>query len=496
MKTFQRWLLDHKDERTPVGDLARYILTGKECPEEDNSPDVWTRSFRKAFELYQKECPPNRESGFANPKLQAEHPPFRDARFANARLQKERPPIRDSRFANAKLASIAESFQVKEGKGFWEAFIRQVLAISVIVIGVVVLVPVTYFVLNVLTFGLFLPSIRDGIRIPLLIVLNVCPYYLCYAIITKYYFRRQRHAKRVRVNALAALSQRRADPVLYLRSFADDETVNPISRGQKTYEEDLALTLNDFGPVIAVGIPKERDSPLGATRIYLKDKNWTENVKSLIDISQLIVIQAGSTEGVISELEALLERADPRKVIMSFLSWQHLDSETRRLKYQLFRSKVDGIMNQSPSPVTIKLPDNIGTAPFLVFSRDWIPELVEVSRSKRWLYRFSSSLFVTEALRPLLRERNFKLSWQKNVPYFIFLLWLAFGLAWAVVRSLIVRYLKVPGIILLLDGAFLPACALVLAWAPANVILALCRKLASLVPKRKGAERVNPAARR
>jgi hypothetical protein len=356
------------------------------------------------------------------------------------------------------------------------------------VIGVIALVPITNFVLGVLTLGLFDPRVSDGIRMPIIIVGNACSYYLCYAIIAKYFFRRLRHAKRVRLDALAALSTRAADPILYLRSFADDATANPLSRGQKTYEEDLALALNTIGPVIAVGKPLERDSPLGATRIYLHEKHWPENVRSLIDISQLIVIQAGRTKGVMLELEALLERANPRKVIMSFLSWQHLDRRTRRLEYQLFRNNVDSFMNRSPSPVTIKLPENIGNAPFLVFSRDWIPELIEVSRSKRWFYRFSSSLFVTEALRPLLRDRNLKLDWQKNVPYCLFISWLVFGLAWAVFRPLIVSHIKEPALIFLLDGPSILACAIVLGWSLVNMTLGFFRILAGLVPKRKGAE--------
>jgi hypothetical protein len=393
----------------------------------------------------------------------------------------------DSRFANPKLAEIAESFQVKPGKGFGHSLVIELGAYLWIVVALIVSAIIVFLFTLPSTFLRILFNAigikADAYLLIVIVVSYPASYYICYSFIAKYFFRIKREAKRVRVNALAALSKRSEDPVLYLRSFADDKRVNPISRGQKTYEEDLALALNSFGPVIAIGSPQESDTPLGATRIYLKHENWQENVRRLMQISQLIVIQAGTSEGILWEFEAALEGVDPSKMIISFLPWYHLDEATREGEYQRFRRHVDDFMNRSPSAVTIKLPEYGGNALILIFSKNWTPELIGISKWKKWFYRFSSSLSVTGALRPALKGRKLKLSWWKNVSYLIFVCWLIFGFAWTIYRfpNILFSNWKESQLVFWFNFSLNVAGVIVVGWSVANLFLFIFRRLANLI---------------
>ena len=393
-----------------------------------------------------------------------------------------------STFANPKLAEIAESFEVRRGRGFWYSVLNESYAVLAILFGALLLVPclsiavaLPFMVLRTVFFGIF----TENHLFFSLLFATLLMYYISYTITAKYFFRLRRAAKMGRIDALAKLSKRAEDPVLYLRSFAHDAAENPYSRAQKTYEENLALALSSIGPVIAVGNPLEIEPPPGAARIYLKNEHWQENVRRLMQISQLIIIQAGTTQGVIWELEAALETGEPRKVIMSFLSWMHLDEAERERQYLQFCRNVHNFLQQSSSPVTIWLPGKIENAAFVVFSDVWMPEMIKITRGQKLLYRFSSSLLVTEAIRPVLAKRGLKLSLWKNVLYFIFLFWAVFGTLWSTLRLLKIFSFAESGFVQRLNGLFGIAFVLVIIWLIPNIFLFIYNQLTNLFRRLK-----------
>ncbi|MFE7636945.1 transferase [Kitasatospora sp. NPDC057518] len=91
-------------------------------------------------------------------------------------------------------------------------------------------------------------------------------------------------------------------PVLYLRSFADDEVAAQVDDGAPinlhTREEQLAGALGSVGPVIAVGRPGEPLPLLGAARFYLPLDDWQGTVRRLMSLSQLIVLRLGHGDGL------------------------------------------------------------------------------------------------------------------------------------------------------------------------------------------------------
>ena len=105
-------------------------------------------------------------------------------------------------------------------------------------------------------------------------------------------------------------------PILYLRSFEDDNlsiAVVPSARrpflellrlrGTDPFEEAIAWELEPYGPVVAVGRPGRSLASLGAAREYLPDERWREEVAQRMTGARAIVIVIGETPGLQWELD-------------------------------------------------------------------------------------------------------------------------------------------------------------------------------------------------
>lgn len=96
--------------------------------------------------------------------------------------------------------------------------------------------------------------------------------------------------------------------VLYLRGFSYDKyegvrAYQRQTRFEKFSEYHFINILNKFFPVYAVGMTKELSSPLGATRIYLNDKDWEKDVQMLINRAELIIVLVNDSDSCLWELE-------------------------------------------------------------------------------------------------------------------------------------------------------------------------------------------------
>ena len=146
-----------------------------------------------------------------------------------------------------------------------------------------------------------------------------------------------------------------------------------------TWEELTASVFADIGPVVAVGIPGETVAPIGSARIYFEDSDWRANVEYLMSISRLVIIQADISEGLEWEIAAAKRSVDPKGLLLSFLSWEAFDRDTRQDLYERFKPKVESLLN-------ITLPERIGKTIFICFEADWTPGALGVNLWKRVLY--------------------------------------------------------------------------------------------------------------
>lgn len=135
----------------------------------------------------------------------------------------------------------------------------------------------------------------------------------------------RRRARRTVAQERAA--DRRA-PVLYLRSFDDDDLPLPglpsarrpfldalSLRLREPFEEAVAWQLEAYGPVIAVGRPGRTLASLGAAREHLEDAVWQPQVAQRMSEAAWIVVAIGSTPGLGWELRRVVADGHLAKTI-------------------------------------------------------------------------------------------------------------------------------------------------------------------------------------
>ncbi len=107
-------------------------------------------------------------------------------------------------------------------------------------------------------------------------------------------------------------------PILYLRSFEDDELRLPTfisarrpffelfaARGSDPFEETIAWQVEPYGPVVAIGRPGRSLKSLGAARDHLPEDEWRQGVRERMAAARAIVVTLGTTEGLRWEMEQL-----------------------------------------------------------------------------------------------------------------------------------------------------------------------------------------------
>jgi hypothetical protein len=173
--------------------------------------------------------------------------------------------------------------------------------------------------------------------------------------------------KAVSVETLLAKDRRR--PVIYLRPFGDDgkqmqgglwyelsDSVRALRR--KTIEQRLAKAFTKLGPFIAIGRPGELLPDLGAARMYVDNEVWQEVVEDLTSKAQLVILQAGETQGLQWELRKVGNTINPERVLL-FVPFA-LKRRDREEVYGRFRAWAQTCF---PGP----LPERIGKVFFLYF---------------------------------------------------------------------------------------------------------------------------------
>jgi hypothetical protein len=257
----------------------------------------------------------------------------------------------------------------------------------------------------------------------------------------------RRVSKRYRLNPKKMLLTDTREPVLYLRAFYEESVPNVIYYDKAGTDETLAKVFKNVGPLVAVGKPSNKQQPLGAIRVYFNDEVWQENVKTLMSMSKLVVIQAGCSPGLEWEIATAIKYLKPQQLLFTFLSWQELEKASRQSKFIEFATQLKLVSN-------FDLPKQIDDAYFLYFDREWNPHFAWLSRWKiffffppssllyllmglPWqgtfhnlpqfiqihgLFRKTSITSVREALRPVLKTQGIRLPALKTALNISFIL--------------------------------------------------------------------------
>ena len=131
---------------------------------------------------------------------------------------------------------------------------------------------------------------------------------------------RARRYFQVDADSLLAVDKRA--PVLFLRSFADDERQH-YGTSQRalldfSLETRLANHFYRFGPFIAIGSPKETVPQPGAARVLLGDDEWQTRVLGWMRDANLIIMYCGKTQWVNWELRRVVEGGRATSLILMF----------------------------------------------------------------------------------------------------------------------------------------------------------------------------------
>lgn len=196
--------------------------------------------------------------------------------------------------------------------------------------------------------------------------------------------------KLMAVDGWTLLERDRRPPILYLRSFVDDEKVmarrspsvgasggvaggaaaglitallGTSAGAYETQEEELTKVLEHFGPVVAVGDPSEDLPDLGAARVYFDDR-WQDNVMSLMQRSLIVVFRVGAkTPGFWWEVERVLQLLPPERLVF-WIPAASSASEDPRTNYQGFVAQLTPML-----PCALPAWRDRGT--FLKFDPAW-----------------------------------------------------------------------------------------------------------------------------
>ena len=144
-------------------------------------------------------------------------------------------------------------------------------------------------------------------------------------------------------NLLARMADRRATslyqsvrewddraPILFLRAFDQDHARlkatggDPFARWpagvgrSRTLDEVLLEHASPYGPVVAIGDPRDPTPPLGAARVFVPEEGagWQDVVRGLASASKVVIMCPNRGEGVQWELDLIAQAGERLRTII------------------------------------------------------------------------------------------------------------------------------------------------------------------------------------
>ncbi|MGA9993898.1 MAG: hypothetical protein WBP93_00725 [Pyrinomonadaceae bacterium] len=200
------------------------------------------------------------------------------------------------------------------------------------------------------------------------------------------------------MSATELLSSDTRPPVLYLRSFKDDETTSRLLN-LSTEEQELATVMLEIGPFIAFGEPGEEFPEPGAARLYAEEKHWQDMVENLMSRARLVVARLGDTESFWWELRTARHLVRPERLLLLIPEDKNVYEEFRRKAMKVFPCHLP---YHEFRPVGHFSKSHISVEGILYFEPDWTPRLQKLkSPNLRQNYWIPGVPTFKTALRPI-----------------------------------------------------------------------------------------------
>lgn len=158
--------------------------------------------------------------------------------------------------------------------------------------------------------------------------------------------------------------------VLYLRSFVDDKKTSKRVSVLDTLSEEEAVVqvMADIAPVYAIGDPRDKYMPNGASRIYVDDEHWKEAVKELSQKAVAVVLRLGETNSFWWEVKMTLANGFLKKLLFIVPS-----TDSFKEVSTLYRIMNERGIDLEHADVSIKTSDRGSIASFLFFDEKGNP---------------------------------------------------------------------------------------------------------------------------
>lgn len=187
-------------------------------------------------------------------------------------------------------------------------------------------------------------------------------------------------------------------PVLYLRSFKDDEK---IARAIAFYsiEQEMKVALFDIGPLIAMAEPdKEDPQDPGAARLRLQRDSWRAKVGEEMSRAALVIMRIADTDGFWWEMREAPKRVKPQRLVLL------IPAEDEKLYDEFCRKAVKCLPRPLPKYKRSKGPFRVQGG-IVYFEPDWTAQLqkfkVEWFRQTVWS---PFTVVLKFALRPVYKQ--------------------------------------------------------------------------------------------
>jgi TM2 domain-containing membrane protein YozV len=204
-------------------------------------------------------------------------------------------------------------------------------------------------------------------------------------------------------------------PVIYLRSFHQDDELLPVAGGRLRRiwqsiapfviqytavagpEQELAMILHRLGPVIAIGKPGERLPELGAARLYVGNDRWRSTVDDLLKEAGLVLIRAGTTPSLWWEIEETMKLVPRERILIVSLLDDAASAQFDRALVERYGPATR--LEAPPSPTWLQVLKRLSrqrSIPWRIvfFGDDGRPRDVPIGFTRTW------SGFFLRALRP------------------------------------------------------------------------------------------------
>jgi len=171
--------------------------------------------------------------------------------------------------------------------------------------------------------------------------------------------------------------------------------IQSLTSGRSVFDEQLVIAniMNRIGPYIAIARPGETEywSDVGSAKERVSDSEWQRVVLNLIEESAAIVIEAGSSTGLLWEIQQVVETVPGTKVLLIVPDSDHEYERFCKITGDIFRHR---------------LQPNRPISRLVTFNRDWWPITLPVPRLDE-----TSSL---KALSPFIEQNT--MPWLKKPP--------------------------------------------------------------------------------